>query len=142
MFLLKSIFTCIYLSVCQERACVGVSSLPLPHGSWESISGYQAWRQDPVPAQPPLSPFLSPLIFIAFSSVGYFFTFPSLLCFYNANKFSSFFFLLLSQPFGINFSFKQMFFSYLFFMFDTSLLNLLSSCLSFPSALAYPAADD
>lgn len=119
LFLLKSIFTCIYLSVCQQTACVGVSSLLLPHRSWESISGHQAWRQEPVPAEPPLSPFLSPLIFNAFSSVGSVFTSPSSLCFYNANKFSPFFFLLLSQSFGINLSFKQMLFSYLFFMFDT-----------------------
>lgn len=119
LFLLKSIFTCIYLSVCQQTACVGVSSLLLPHRSWESISGHQAWRQEPVPAEPPLSPFLSPLLFTAFSSVGSVFTSPSSLCFYNANKFSSFFLLLLSQSFGINLSFKQMLFSYLFFMFDT-----------------------
>lgn len=119
LFLLKSIFTCIYLSVCQQTACVGVSSLLLPHRSWESISGHQAWRQEPVPAEPPLSPFLSPLLFTAFSSVGSVFPSPSSLCFYNANKFSSFFLLLLSQSFGINLSFKQMLFSYLFFMFDT-----------------------
>lgn len=119
LFLLKSIFTCIYLSVCQQTACVGVSSLLLPHRSWESISGHQAWRQESVPAEPPLSPFLSPLLFTAFSSVGSVFTSPSSLCFYNANKFSPFFLLLLSQSFGINLSFKQMLFSYLFFMFDT-----------------------
>lgn len=97
LFLLKSIFTCIYLSVCQQTACVGVSSLLLPHRSWESISGHQAWRQEPVPAEPPLSPFLSPLLFTAFSSVGSVFTSPSSLCFYNANKFSSFFLLLLTS---------------------------------------------
>lgn len=94
LFLLKSIFTCIYLSVCQQTAFVGVSSLLLPHRSWESISGHQAWRQESVPAEPPLSPFLSPLLFTAFSSVGSVFTSPSSLCFYNANKFSSFFLLL------------------------------------------------
>lgn len=66
------------------------------------------------PAQPSLSPLLSPLSFTAFSSVGSGFTSPSSLCFFNANKFSSFFFLLMSQSFGINLSFKQMLFSYLF----------------------------